>query len=536
MKVTFHGAAQTVTGSCYVIETETARFAVDCGMFQGNDALEERNYEIDNCRPRELDFVLLTHAHIDHSGLLPRLVREGFSGSIYCTTPTADLAELMLEDSAHIQETEQEWKSRHNLRKGKQDSETDMALYSTEDAQAAARLMRAVEFGETVSPAEGVSVLFRHAGHILGAAMLDITITEQGKSTRLLFSGDLGRPGALLVPDAERPPAPDWLFVESTYGDRDHKGEDDTLQELAEAINYSCSHNEKTIIPAFAVERTQEILYSIILLKKKGLIPEDVPVYVDSPMAAKATQVFIKYGSELHVPDISLEDIQRPGFKITYTKSVQDSQNLNTSSGPAIILSASGMCNAGRIRHHLRHNIWKPGASIVFVGFQAMGTPGRKLVDGAKSLRLNGEELNVAARLFTINGFSAHAGQSQLLDWIGSMANPAMHVVLIHGEPRAQQTLAELIKQKFGIEPVIPDYMEEMDIEVGKAPEFSIPASAAARKKVDWNFLMQELDMRTAQLRERITHASELPWEEQMDLRDRLAEIQREIFVLLSQS
>ena len=175
MKVTFHGAAQTVTGSCYVIETETARFAVDCGMFQGNDALEERNYEIDNCRPRELDFVLLTHAHIDHSGLLPRLVREGFSGSIYCTTPTADLAELMLEDSAHIQETEQEWKSRHNLRKGKQDSETDMALYSAEDAQAAARLMHAVEFGEAVAPAEGVSVLFRHAGHILGAAMLDIT-------------------------------------------------------------------------------------------------------------------------------------------------------------------------------------------------------------------------------------------------------------------------------------------------------------------------------------------------------------------------
>ena len=194
------------------------------------------------------------------------------------------------------------------------------------------------------------------------------------------------------------------------------------------------------------------------------------------------------------------------------------------------------MCNAGRIRHHLRHNIWKPGASIVFVGFQAMGTPGRKLVDGAKSLRLNGEELNVAARLFTINGFSAHAGQSQLLDWIGSMANPAMHIVLIHGEPKAQQTLAGLIRQRFGIESVIPDYMEEMDITAGKAPEFNIPASAAARKKVDWNFLMQELDLRTAQLRERIAHASDLPWEEQMDLRDRLAEIQRDIFVLLSQS
>ncbi len=536
MKVTFHGAAQTVTGSCFVIETDKTRFAVDCGMFQGNDALEERNYEIDNCRPQELDFVLLTHAHIDHSGLLPRLVREGFKGRIYCTTPTADLAALMLEDSAHIQETEQEWKARHNMRKGRQDSQTDYALYSAEDAQAAALQMHAVEFGEALAPADDVSVMFRHAGHILGAAMLDITIAEKGKDTRLLFSGDLGRPGALLLPDAERPQAPDWLFVESTYGDRDHKGENDTLKELAEAINYSYEHGEKTIIPAFAVERTQEILYSIILLKKKKLIPASVPVYVDSPMAAKATQVFIKYASHLNVADITLEDIQRPDFQITYTKGVQDSQKLNTSSEPAVILSASGMCNAGRIRHHLRHNIWKPGASIVFVGYQAMGTPGRKLVDGAKSLRLNGEDLNVAARLFTINGFSAHAGQSQLLDWVSGMANPSMHVVLVHGEPKAQQTLAELIKAKFGIDAVIPDYMEEIDIESGRAPEFSIPPAAAARKKVDWNFLMQELDLRTAQLRDRMAHASELPWEEQMDLRDRLAEIQRDIFVLLSQS
>ena len=536
MKITFYGAAQTVTGSCYVIETGKTRFAVDCGMFQGNDALEERNYEIDNCRPQELDFVLLTHAHIDHSGLLPRIVRDGFKGGIYCTKPTADLAALMLEDSAHIQETEQEWKSRHNKRKGQADSQTDMALYSIEDAKKTADFLSPVTFGSSVTPAEGISVIFRHAGHILGAAMLDITITEQGKSTRLLFSGDLGRPGALLLPDAEHPDAPDWLFVESTYGDRDHKGENDTLQELAEAINYSHSHGQKTIIPAFAVERTQEILYSIILLKKKGMIAEDIPVFVDSPMAAKATQVFVKYADHLSVPDITLDDIQRPGFKITYTKDVQESQALNNSSGPAIILSASGMCNAGRIRHHLRHNIWKPGASIVFVGYQAMGTPGRKLVDGAKILRLNGEELNVAARLFTINGFSAHAGQSQLLDWIGTMANPSLHVTLVHGEPKAQKTLASLIKSRFNIEAVIPDYMEEMNIEPGRAPEFNIPSAATARKKVDWNFLMQELELRTAQLRDRLAHAAELPWEDQMDLRDRLAEIQRDIFVLLSQS
>ncbi len=535
MKITFYGAAQTVTGSCYVIETDKARFAVDCGMFQGNDALEERNYEIDRCRPQELDFVLLTHAHIDHSGLLPRVVREGFKNNIYCTLPTADLAALMLEDSAHIQETEQEWKSRHNQRKGKSDAITDTALYSMEDAQETARLFRPVEYGTEIEPSEGVKVIFRNAGHILGAAMLDITVTEQDKSTRILFSGDLGRPGALLLPDAERPDTPNWLFVESTYGDRDHKGESDTLTELAEAINYSFSNGEKTIIPAFAVERTQEILYSIILLKKQGKIPADIPVYVDSPMAAKATQVFNKYADHLIAPDITKEDIQRPDFRIIFTKGIQESQSLNTSRQPAVILSASGMCNAGRVRHHLRHNIWRKGASIVFAGYQAMGTPGRKIIDGAKSLRLMGEELNVAARLFTINGFSAHAGQSQLLDWIGSMAKPDLHIALVHGEPKAQSSLAGLIKEKFGIDAVIPEYLEEMDIVADRAPEIRIPQETASHRNVNWNFLLQELDMRTAQLREKLSRASELPWEEQMDLRDSLAEIQRQIFILLSQ-
>ncbi len=536
MKITFYGAAQTVTGSCYVIETEKARFAVDCGMFQGNDALEERNYEIDRCRPQELDFVLLTHAHIDHSGLLPRIVQGGFKGNIYCTLPTADLAALMLEDSAHIQEMEQEWRSRHNKRKGKEDGITDTALYSMEDAQDTARLLRPVEYDSEIEPSENVKVVFRNAGHILGAAMLDITVTEQGKSTRMLFSGDLGRPGALLLPDADRPSTPDWLFVESTYGDRDHKGESDTLKELAEAINYSYSNGEKTIIPAFAVERTQEILYSIIQLKKQGSIPADVPVYVDSPLAAKATRIFVKYADHLVAPDLTLEDIQRPDFKIIYTKGTQESQDLNNSSQPAVILSASGMCNAGRVRHHLRHNIWREGASIVFVGYQAMGTPGRKIVDGAQSLRLLGEELNVAAKVFTINGFSAHAGQSQLLDWIGSMAKPEMHIALIHGEPKAQNVLAGLIKEKFGIDPIIPEYLEEMDIIADRAPEIRIPEESAARRKVNWDFLLQELDLRTAQLREKLSRASQLPWEEQMDLRDNLAEIQRQIFILLSQN
>jgi metallo-beta-lactamase family protein len=535
MKITFLGAAQTVTGSCYVIETKDARFAVDCGMFQGNSAIEERNYETSRYRPEELDFVLLTHAHIDHSGLLPRITKGGFKGRIYCTAPTADLAALMLEDSAHIQEMEQERKTQHSRRRGEESSDYDEALYSTDDALATAKLLYSVEFDQEVKPCPGVKVLFRYAGHILGAAILDITVTEEGKSTRLVFSGDLGRPGALLLPDAEQPQTPDWLFVESTYGDRNHKGEDDTLNELLEAVEYSWKNQEKVIIPAFAVERTQEILYSLFLLKKQGRLPEGMPIYVDSPMASKATQVFLKYASHLRTPEIQPGDFENGSDAgVIFTQSAQESQKLNTMKGPAIILSASGMCNAGRVRHHLKHNLWKKGVSIVFVGYQAVGTPGRKLVDGAKTLRLFGEEVAVAAKIFTINGFSAHAGQSQLLDWIGTMAKPGMNIVLVHGEPKAQQVLAGLVQERFGITPFIPDYLEEATLEGARAAEIHQPVESRIKPRVDWNFLVGELEQRITQVRSRLEHADELPWEDQTELRDRLAEIERELFVFLS--
>lgn len=534
MKITFLGAAQTVTGSCYVIETGSVRFAVDCGMFQGNSAIEERNFETGNYRPQDLDFILLTHAHIDHSGLLPRMVSQGFKGSIYCTAPTADLAALMLEDSAHIQEMEHEWKSRHNKRRGEPDDADSEALYGTEDALATAKLFRPVQFGSEITPAPGIKITFRHAGHILGAAFLDLTVTEDGKSTRLVFSGDLGRPGALLLPDAEKPVTPDWLFVESTYGDRDHRGESDTLEELAGAIAFSHDRREKVIIPAFAVERTQEILYSLLILKKQNRLPSDMPIYVDSPLASKATQVFMKYADHLRTPEFTEDDFKdSPDGLVRFTQSAQESQKLNTMEGPAIILSASGMCNAGRIRHHLRHNLWKEGVSIVFVGYQAMGTPGRKLVDGAKTLRLFGEDVAVAAKIFTINGFSAHAGQSQLLEWIGSMARPGMKIALVHGEPKAQEILAGLIKERFGITPTIPEYLEEATIE-GTAAEVHVPSPSRTRPRVDWNFLAGELEQRAAQVRERLAHIDDIPWEEQTELRDRLVEIERDLVLFLS--
>lgn len=536
MKISFLGAARTVTGSCYVIEAAGARFAVDCGMHQGNPAIEERNRQTALYRPAEMDFVLLTHAHIDHSGLLPRLAGEGFKGTIYCTPPTLDLVSLMLEDSAHIQEMEQEWKRNHNKRRGAKRDE-DKALYTTEDARKAVELMRTADFGKTFEPHPGIRVTYRYAGHILGAAFLDLEITEQGKTTRLVFSGDLGRPGALLLHDAEHPAPPDWLFVESTYGDRDHKGEHDTLNELAQAISYSYHRKEKVIIPSFAVGRTQELLYSLILLRIRNQLPADMPIFVDSPLAIRATEVFEKYAQTLRTPELEGLSLHDGNYNIHFTLNSAESQALNVMRGPAIILSASGMCNAGRIKHHLKHNIWREGASIVFVGYQAVGTLGRKIVDGADKIRLFNDDLAVAAKIFTINGFSAHAGQSQLLDWILPMAKAGSRVVLIHGEPKAQETLSALIKKESGkedLEILIPDYLEEMTLEPGHKASMELPGVARQRPRVDWNFLIADMDTRLAQLRERQERAETLPWEEQTELRDRLSEINRELSVFLS--
>ncbi len=532
MKITFFGAAQTVTGSCYIIEAAGARFAVDCGMHQGNPAIEQRNFDTDDYRAPALDFILLTHAHIDHSGLLPRMVKEGFKGPIYCTPPTRDLVALMLEDSAHIQMMEQEWKNSHNKRKGKKDG--DEPLYDADDARQTADQTSPVPFDEPLEPHPGVQVFFRYAGHILGAAFVEINITENGESTRLIFSGDLGRPGALLLEEPEKPNRPDWLFVESTYGDRNHKGEKDTLDELAEAVNYSYRQGEKVIIPTFAVERTQEVLYSLIMLHDQKLIPADIPIYVDSPLAIRATEVFLKYADELHTPETGdLSAIKDPRYNIRYTLNTQESQALNVMKGPAVILSASGMAHAGRIKHHLKHNIWRPGASIVFVGYQAVGTLGRKIVDGASSVRVFNEELAVKAKVFTINGFSAHAGRDQLLEWIRPAVHPDLRLVLVHGDPDAQQKLAETIRQIWNLEPIIPGFMEEMTLTAGTSAS-RLPDPARVTPRVDWDFLLKDMDVRLAQLHERLARAGERPWEEQTELRDRLSEINKDLYVFLS--
>lgn len=474
MKIKFLGAAREVTGSCFVIETGKTRFAVDCGMHQGGADVERRNWDTDPYDPAHIDFFIITHAHIDHIGLLPRMTQQGFRGPVYATQPTGDLMKILLLDSAHIQETEAESKRRRLQRRGK--SENILPLYTIKDAQDVGPLIKTHPYHHTFSPAAGITANFKDAGHILGAAILELFIEENGSPVKLVFSGDIGRRHQLLMKDPVNITDADFLFMESTYGDRDHKGEEDSLNEMAEAIQYSYSRGEKIIIPAFAVERTQEMLYSLYLLHRDGRLPKDVPVILDSPLAIKATDIFRKYRAYLDDETNSLlkngeDPLDLPQLK--FASSTEESMDINDMRGTVIVISASGMANAGRIRHHLRHNLWRPGASIVFVGFQAEGTTGRRIVEGAKSIRLFNEDIAVKAKIWTIGGFSAHAGQSQLLEWLRNFQDKNMPVFLVHGESSAQDVFATLIREKAGFEVLIPDYLEEISIQAGTAPQKS---------------------------------------------------------------
>ncbi|MBD5417757.1 MAG: MBL fold metallo-hydrolase [Desulfovibrio sp.] len=523
MKIQFLGAARTVTGSCHMIEAAGSRFSIDCGMHQGNRTIEARNRNLAPYRPRALDFVILTHAHMDHAGLLPALAANGFKGPIYCTTATADLLGVMLEDSAHIQEMEAEREAKKFRRRGLK--HPPAPLYTVEDARKAAALLRPVDYHAPFEPAPGVRAVLHDAGHILGSGTVRLEVEEGGALTSLIFSGDIGRPDALIVRDPETPPAADYVFMESTYGDRNHKNEGESEAELAAAIAWAHGHGEKVIIPAFAVERSQEVLYCLLNVWRSGGLPDDMPIFLDSPLAIRATEIFTRHGELFDEAARALyHDADAAAFmaRVQYTLSAQESMRINALDGPAIVISASGMCNAGRIRHHLRHNLWRPGASVVFVGYQAQGTPGRRLVEKAASLRLFGEEVACAARIFTINGFSGHAGQSQLLDWLaplaGETARRRPQVVLVHGEPRAQAALGALIKERFDITPLSPDYLEQLTLQDSRVA--GVEHHEEARPPVDLTALTKNLERKLALLREKAA----APRDEQAELSEELSE------------
>lgn len=535
MKITFLGAARTVTGSCYVVECEQARFAIDCGMHQGNRAIEMRNWDENEVyRAEGLDFILLTHAHIDHSGLLPRLVGQGFAGPVYTTPPTKDLLGIMLEDSARIQETEAKWRSTKKLRAGDPPVEP---LYTVEQAQNALKLLQVREYNQAFEPVPGVRVVFNDAGHILGSAFIELWIKDNGQESKLVFSGDLGRPNQLLVRDPQTVETADFLFLESTYGGRNHKNESQSRDELAEAVRYCYDRGEKVIIPAFAVERTQELLYSFYLLRKEGRLPEDMPIYVDSPLAIKATEIFRRHWDYY---DHQTKELVKKGENplelpnLRYTLSADESRAINSTKESAVVIAGSGMANAGRIKHHLRHNIWKSGAAVVFVGFQAEGTPGRRIVDGAATVRLLGEELSVKAKIFTIGGFSGHAGQQQILDWLSHFRNPDTRVYLIHGEHSGQKVLAGLIRERFGFNVHIPDYLDECLLEKdGRVEITSHPTLAAPR--IDWDYLLEETTAKLGQVQERIEYIKHMGQTNQVEIRGDLLDINARFTAILSE-
>ena len=461
IRITCLGAAGTVTGSCYLVESPgMGKILVDCGLFQGGRQMESRNWEPWGFDPKEIEILFLTHCHIDHCGRIPKLVKDGFQGKIITSPPTAELCQIMLLDAAHIQEMDAEWQTRKNSRQAKKGV---TPLYTTEDAEASLKRFHPMERDEMLTLESGMKARLRNAGHILGSSILELWLEADGETIKVVFSGDLGKQDQLIVKDPHEVFDADYLFVESTYGNRRHRSFEDSKLELVEAIKYSVSHNEKIIIPAFAVERTQEILYILGEFHRQGLVP-DIPIYLDSPLAIKATKIFRKnkkyYDEETRaVVDAGYDPFDMPNLKFTPT--TRESMAINEKPGSAIIIAASGMCTAGRIKHHLKHNLWRTGASIVIVGFQAKGTTGRKIVDGEKQVKIFRENVAVRAKVYPIGGFSAHADQADLIEWISHFeSNPKVFVV--HGEITASETLAREIAEKLNLITHIPKWKEHL--------------------------------------------------------------------------
>lgn len=450
MKLMFVGATRTVTGSCYLLDVDGYKCLIDCGLYQGGRAIELRNREGFPFNPREIQDVLLTHAHIDHAGLLPKLVRDGFAGKIRCHKATADLASVMLRDSAHIQESQATLESKKRARRGLPAVEP---LYEMMHAEAAARLFAPVEYGGVLDLAGGkLRVEFLDAGHILGSSILRLSVREADGTLTVLFSGDLGNSPAPILNDPAQFESADVVLMESTYGDRLHENREEREDRLAGIVRDAAMAGGTVLIPAFAVGRTQELLYALNHLRTKNAIPK-IPVYIDSPLAGEATAVFRRhpecYDAEMRALIAQGDDpLGFEGLKVI--GSAEESMALNHVKGPKVIISASGMATSGRILHHLKHNLWQRNTTVLFVGYQGQGTLGRALLGGAKTVQIHGESVRVAAHIDQIGGFSAHADQKGLLDWLGRLSRPPRRVFLIHGEEDASQALASKINERYG--------------------------------------------------------------------------------------
>ena len=465
IRLSFLGAAQNVTGSCYLLECGGVRLLVDCGLYQERD-LKSRNWEPLPVPPNTVHGVLLTHAHLDHCGRLPRLVREGFKGTIYCTPATADIARIVLLDSAKIQAEDAELKRKRHTKEGRQAPYPEIPLYTVEDVEATLSLFSTVAYGESLKLSDTVQATFHDAGHILGSSMIRVQAGLNGSERTVLFSGDVGRWNAPILRDPTLFDEADYVLVESTYGDREHKDPATIPETLARIIGETCRARGHIVIPSFAVERSQDLLYHLNGLLSRNLIPH-LKVFVDSPMAAAVTQVFERH-PELF-DDETLELMRRGQHPcdfagLTMCRTADESKAIRDQPGTAIIIAGSGMCTAGRVKHHLVNNIARPESTILFVGFQASGTLGRQILEGAPEVRILGQTYPVKARVAKINGFSAHADRSELLRWLTALKHPPRHVFAIHGEPLAAAAFAQYVRDATGWNISVASLHDEVEL------------------------------------------------------------------------
>lgn len=460
MRVIPYGGAKRVTGSCFYVEVRDVRLLIDCGMFQGED--EEKNYEPFPFDPKKIDYLVLTHAHIDHCGRIPLLVKEGFKGKIICTEPTAKLSRLMLLDASKVMYENYKTLLKKLARTGRVPREP---LYEEYDVLEAMEFFKIrLPYNKDYRLSKGVVLRLRDAGHILGSAFVELDIYEDKKPKRVIFSGDLGNKNKPIVQDPESPSPADYVFIESTYGDRNHKSFEESKQELLEAIRYTIGRGGNLIIPSYALERAQEILYVLREFYEEGKLPK-CQIFLDSPLAISITKLFTSH-PEFYDRDTYEVFLEKNPFELPnliYTKDVEESKAINSISSGAIIIAGSGMLNGGRVLHHLKYNLWREECSIVFVGYQPKGTLGRKIIEGAQTVRIFSEEINVRAKVFTINGFSSHADQRGLLEWLSYTQRP-QKVFLIHGEEEKMKVFGEAIRAELGLSWHIPEEGEVIDL------------------------------------------------------------------------
>ncbi|MBE0460443.1 MAG: MBL fold metallo-hydrolase [Candidatus Aminicenantes bacterium] len=465
MHIKFLGANQQITGSCYFLEVGGLKLLIDCGLYQER-MYTARNWEQSPVSPDEIDFLLLTHIHLDHSGLLPKIVREGLSNQILTTSPSKELIPIMLLDSAHIQEEDAEFKKKRHAKEGRKGPFPEIPLYTVEEARQVFPLVKSVPYGSSFSLAPNVSVIFHDAGHILGSAMIELMISENGKQNRIIFSGDIGQWNRPIIRNPSVFEQADYVIMESTYGNRIHEDPADVEKLLCQVVNETVDAGGNIVIPTFAVERAQELMFYLSRLARQNKIP-DLMIFLDSPMAVNITQVFKNHKDSMDEETRAIfnegdSPFRFPGLKLV--RSVEESKAINFINEPCIIMAGSGMCTGGRIKHHLVRNITRPESTILFVCYQASGTLGRQILDRNSQVRILGKYYPVNARIEEIHGFSSHADRNGLLKWVESLRFPPKRLFVTHGEINASFSIASEIKKK-GWNVEVPEYLEEWDLE-----------------------------------------------------------------------